>query len=76
MALGPDFLSALADPERLVSPARLALLALLGVLASCRPRDAWQRAVLQPVQWVVKVQRVAPLRALLAILQAQPDESK
>lgn len=64
-----DFLSALAEPER------LALLARRDVRTR-RPRDAWQRAVPQPVQWVVKVQRVAPLRALLVILQAQADESE
>jgi hypothetical protein len=61
---------------RLALPMRLPLRARLDVLESCRPRDAWQKAVLQPVQWVLKVQRVVPLEGLPALRQAQADESE
>jgi len=65
--LDRDFLLAMAEPERLVLPARR------GVRAQ-RPRDAWQKAVCRAVlRRVVPVQRVAPLPALL---QAQADESE
>ena len=53
----------MAEPERLVLPARR------GVRAQ-RPRDAWQKAVCRAVlRRVVPVQRVA-------LLQAQADESE
>jgi hypothetical protein len=55
--LDRDFLLAMAEPERLVLPARR------GVRAQ-RPRDAWQKAVCRAVlRRVVPVQRVAPLPA-------------
>ena len=58
-----DFLSATAEPERLVLPARRDVRAQ-------RPRDAWQKAVCRTVL------RVAPLQVLLALLQAQVGESE
>jgi len=61
--LDRDFLSATAEPERLVLPARRDVRAQ-------RPRDAWQKAVCRTVL------RVAPLQVLLALLQAQVGESE
>jgi hypothetical protein len=67
--LDRDFLSAMAEPERLVLPERRDVQAQ-------RPRDAWQRAVYRRVLRIVPVQRVAPLQLLLALLPAQADESE
>ena len=64
-----DFLSAMAEPERLVLPERRDVQAQ-------RPRDAWQKAVYRTVLRVVPVQEVAPLHLLLALLPAQADESE
>ena len=64
-----DFLSAMAEPKRLVLPARRDVRGQL-------LRDAWQKAVCRTVLRVVLVQPVAPLLALLALLQAQVDESE
>jgi len=61
--LDRDFLSAMAEPERLVLPERRDVRGQL-------LRDAWQKAVCRTVL------RVAPLLALLALLQAQVDESE
>jgi len=61
--LDRDFLSATAEPERLVLPARRDVRAQ-------RPRDAWLKAVCRTVL------RVAPLQVLLALLQAQVGESE
>ncbi len=58
-----DFLSATAEPERLVLPARRDVRAQ-------RPRDAWQKAVCRTVL------RVAPLQVMLALQQAQVGESE
>ena len=69
----------MAEPERLVSLARQ------DVRERCRvqtPRDAWLKAVYRMVPQVsdvlrvVLMQRVAPLPELLALLQAQADESE
>jgi hypothetical protein len=68
-ALDRDFLSAMAEPERLVLPERRDVQAQ-------RPRDAWQRAVCRTVLRVVPVQEVAPLHLLLALLPTQADESE
>jgi hypothetical protein len=61
--LDRDFLSATAEPERLVLPVRRDVRAQ-------RLRDAWQKAVCRTVL------RVAPLQVLLALLQAQVGESE
>ena len=64
-----DFLLAMAEPERLVLPARR------GVRAQ-RPRDAWQKAVCRAVlRRVVPVQRVAPLPAQADELELLPGQS-
>jgi hypothetical protein len=67
--LDRDFLSVMAESERLVLPARRDVRGQL-------LRDAWQKAVCRTVLRVVLVRRVAPLLALLALLQAQVDESE
>ena len=73
-ALDRDFLSAMAEPERPVLPARRDV-------RERQRRDAWQKAVCRtvlrvvPVQRVVPLQRVAPLQLSLALLQAQVDGS-
>jgi len=67
--LDRDFLSAMAEPERLVLPERRDVQAQ-------RPRDAWQKAVYRTVLRVVPGQEVAPLHLLLALLPAQADESE
>ena len=73
LASARDCLWAAVDRERLVFQARR------DVLESCRaPRlpDAWQQDVSRrPLLWVVSAQRVVSLQALLALPQAQPDES-
>jgi|SRR6267143_1051354 len=63
----------MAVPERLVSPARRDVLERR---RARRPRDAWQKAVYLTVLRVVLVQPVATLQELLALLQAQSDESE
>jgi len=64
--LDRDFLSAMAEPERRVVPARRDV-------RGQRLRGAWQKAVYRTVLRVVPAQQVAPL---LALLQAQVDESE
>jgi len=59
----------MAEPKRLVLPARRDV-------RGQQLRDAWQKAVYRTVLRVVLLQRVAPLLALLALLQAQVDESE
>jgi len=59
----------MAEPERPVLPARRDV-------RERQRRDAWQKAVCRTVLRVVLVQPVAPLLALLALLQAQVDESE
>ena len=73
LAADCDFLSALAELERLVLLARWHVRKAHRVQ---RPRDAWQKVVFQSVLQAALVQRVAPLQALLALLQAQTDESE
>src|SRR5260370_31259412 len=65
----------MAEPERLVLPARRDV---LEQRRARRPRDAWQKAVYLTVPRAGLVQRVAPLwqQALLALLQAKADESE
>jgi len=65
----------MAEPERLVLPARRDV---LEQRRARRPRDAWQKAVYLTVPRAVLVQPVAPLsqQALLALLQAKADESE
>ena len=58
----------MAEPKRLVLPARRDV-------RGQQLRDAWQKAVYRTVLRVVLLQRVAPLLALLALLQAQVDGS-
>ena len=58
-----DFLSATAEPERLVLPE-------CRDVRAQRPRDAWQKAVCRTVL------RVAPLQVMLALQQAQVGESE
>ena len=65
-ALDRDFLSAMAEPERPVLPARRDV-------RERQLRDAWQKAVYRTVLRVVPAQQVAPL---LALLQARVDESE
>ena len=57
----------MSEPKRLVLPARRDV-------RGQQLRDAWQKAVYRTVLRVVLLQRVAPLLALLALLQAQVDE--
>ena len=59
----------MAEPKRLVLPAHRDV-------RGQQLRDAWQKAVYRTVLRIVLVQRVAPLLALLALLQAQVDESE
>jgi len=73
LAADRDFLSALAELERLVLLARWHVRKAHRVQ---RPRDAWQRVVFQSVLQAALVQQVAPLQTLLALLQAQTDESE
>src|SRR6266850_1219646 len=65
----------MAEPERLVLPARRDV---LEQRRARRTRDAWQKAVYLTVPRAVLVQPVAPLsqQALLALLQAKADESE
>jgi hypothetical protein len=63
----------MAEPERLVLPARRDV---LEQRRARRLRDAWQKAVYLAVPRVVLVQPVAPLQALLAALRAQADGSE
>src|SRR6267378_504665 len=63
----------MAEPERLVLPARRDV---LEQRRARRLRDAWQKAVYLTVLRVVLVQPVAPPQELLAVLQAQADESE
>jgi len=55
-----DFLSALAEPERLFSPAPRHV---RECYRAQRPRDAWRKAVHQTVLWVVQARRVVLLQA-------------
>src|SRR5260370_3142047 len=73
LAAHSDFLTALAELERLVLLARWQVRKAGRVQ---RPRDAWQRVVFQSVLQAALVQQVAPLQTLLALLQAQTDESE
>ena len=76
----------MAEPERRVLPGRPVLAARRrDVLESCRAprlRDAWQKAAYRmapqasEVLRVELMQRVAPLQSVLAIQQAQADESE
>jgi len=66
-ALDRDFLSAMAEPERPVLPARRDV-------RERQLRDAWQKAVCRTVLRVVPVQRVAPLQLSLALLQVDGSE--
>ena len=59
----------MAEPERRVVPARRDV-------RGQRLRGAWQKAVYRTVLRVVPAQQVAPLLVLLALLQAQVDESE
>src|SRR5260370_27830812 len=69
----------MAEPERLVSLARRDVREWH---RAQRPRDAWLKAVYRMVPQVsdvlrvVRMQRVAPLQELSAVLQAQADESE
>src|SRR5260370_39062538 len=65
----------MAEPERLVLPARRDV---LEQRRARRPRDAWQKAVYLTVPRAVLGQPVGPLsqQALLALLQAKADESE
>ena len=63
----------MAEPERLVLPARRDVLEQRRVR---RPRDARQKAVYLAVPRVVLAQPVAQQQALLALLQAKADESE
>jgi hypothetical protein len=65
--LDRDFLSAMAEPERLVLSARRDVRAQ-------QPRDAWQKAVCRTVLRIV--QRVVPAQELPTLLQAQVGESE
>jgi hypothetical protein len=67
--LDRDFLSAMAEPEPPVLPARRDV-------RERRLRDAWQKVVYRTVLRAVPVQRVAPRQLSLAFLQAQVDESE
>jgi hypothetical protein len=67
--LDRDFLSAMAEPERLVLSARRDVRAQ-------QPRDAWQKAVCRTVLRIVPVQRVVPPQELPTLLQAQVGESE
>jgi hypothetical protein len=68
-----------AEPERLVLPGRQDVREWRRVQT---PRDAWLKAVYRMVPQVsdvlrvVLLQQVAPLPELLALLQAQADESE
>jgi hypothetical protein len=68
-----DFLSAMAELERLILPAPRHVRKRHRVQ---RQQDAWQKAVSQSVLRAALLQRVAPLQVLLARLQAQTDESE
>jgi hypothetical protein len=71
--LDRDFLSAMAEPERLVLPTHPDV----REWHRCqRRRDAWRKVVSQPAQWVSAVQTVAPPQELPTILLAQTDESE